>query len=1217
MRFLNKIILINSANVKYNEILLDGNVHFIGTQGAGKTTLLRPILFFYNADTQGLGIPPGKMPYSDYYFNKPNAYIIYEVARDDNKFCVVSYKSQRRVVFRFFDGEYKREYFVSESGEVPSSWDGIAVKLDEARVFYTKRKVEEHKEYRNIIYGNHDGKRSDLKKYSLLESRDYLYVPKTIQNVFLNSKMDAEFIKQTIIMSLENDIRINLNNYLHHLKDFETQLADIRKFKLPSTIAQARSIAELNFRIKILQNEKRSLAGELSLVLQQNSKEEPKLKTAHDKGTANKTKLQSSINELDSAFKSAKQDLDSKISVLKRDIELTGQKAEYYEKIGIETIIERVSKKEQITKTQEKLQAEDTLLRSQFQEISQRFKSLLDNVHLNWNTYLNEYNSRVNAAESDFLRFKEAQRVKTDNWIKELRLAYKGRMQSANEEWEAQKSSVADLRVKLEAAKHAQLYEAEISGLRNSIKEHQQAIEKATLENGNLSSQVKNNQKAWELEEREIRSQAQKEIESVISKTDLITTRLIEIGEYIQNSTNSFYGWLSDHYPGWEETIGKVVDEKHILFNENLLPKLKEIGGSLYGVEVDLRDIKKKVKTVADYEFERDELNVRIQENDKAVSDIKGNLDNKLDSVKIKFSKLIRQSNETIKVNDYIITITQPKHDEAKLEHGKLLKRAADEKQLAIQAIQKTIAESGQLVTEAHDKVKALENQIDNEILTKEAEYSEFIKEQEQRKSQTLKNLSDERAIKEKEKEKRIDEIKKTEGDELASKGADSKRLSEINRLFKENKAELDFIESNRDTVSEYNKDKREYFDRLNEFIFQRDKLDQQLSDLGKKHTQKREELLVELAMINDTLAAIEVDLKKIKEDSDAFMNFESSDCHKSIQMDMTSINVNARSDKRAVAIIDQIKSIHYEKLNECFDTLRSTVTDFLGKFSDANVFKFNKQLTDNNSFLSFAEMLSDFVEENKIEKIEREVNERFALIIRTIGTETTDLVSAGGKIQKVVADVNRDFLKKDFAGVIKRIELKVDESKNEVVQLLLLIKKFNDDNSAQLGSPNLFSSDEHDKRNKEAIDLLKQFVKKIAELKRDYISLSDSFELKFRIEENLNDTGWVEKLSNVGSDGTDVLVKAILNIMLLNVFKEGASKHFKDFQLHCMMDEIGKLHPTNVRGIIRFANERNIILINSSPIENDALAFKHIYKLRKDDTGITRTNRILSQYSN
>jgi ABC-type phosphate/phosphonate transport system ATPase subunit len=47
MRYLNKIVFINSASVKYAEIELDGNVHLIGTQGVGKSTLLRAILFFW------------------------------------------------------------------------------------------------------------------------------------------------------------------------------------------------------------------------------------------------------------------------------------------------------------------------------------------------------------------------------------------------------------------------------------------------------------------------------------------------------------------------------------------------------------------------------------------------------------------------------------------------------------------------------------------------------------------------------------------------------------------------------------------------------------------------------------------------------------------------------------------------------------------------------------------------------------------------------------------------------------------------------------------------------------------------------------------------------------------------------------------------------------------------------------------------------------------
>ena len=52
MRYLNKIIFLNSAHVPYAEVKLDGNVHFIGTQGVGKSTLLRAVLFFCQIASQ-------------------------------------------------------------------------------------------------------------------------------------------------------------------------------------------------------------------------------------------------------------------------------------------------------------------------------------------------------------------------------------------------------------------------------------------------------------------------------------------------------------------------------------------------------------------------------------------------------------------------------------------------------------------------------------------------------------------------------------------------------------------------------------------------------------------------------------------------------------------------------------------------------------------------------------------------------------------------------------------------------------------------------------------------------------------------------------------------------------------------------------------------------------------------------------------------------------
>ena len=106
---------------------------------------------------------------------------------------------------------------------------------------------------------------------------------------------------------------------------------------------------------------------------------------------------------------------------------------------------------------------------------------------------------------------------------------------------------------------------------------------------------------------------------------------------------------------------------------------------------------------------------------------------------------------------------------------------------------------------------------------------------------------------------------------------------------------------------------------------------------------------------------------------------------------------------------------------------------------------------------------------------------------------------------------------------------------------------------------------------------------------------------------ENQKDTNWQEKLTDIGSEGTDILVKAMIYITLLYVFKEKVSKKFKDFQLHCIMDEIGRIHPKNVDSLIKYANERGIIMINGSPVENNALAYKHVYDFKKTKDSKTK----------
>jgi len=1225
MRYLNRIIFINSARVRYTEVNLNGNVHFIGTQGVGKSTLLRAILFFYNADTLGLGISRQKQSYVDYYFKDANAYIVYEVVRDDTVFCVVSYKSQHKVCFRFFDGEYRQEYFIKENGNVPESWEGVAERLDRNNIYYTKRKIDEYSTYRDIIYGNNRGLKNEYKRYSIIESKEYQYIPKTIQNVFLNSKMEADFIKQTIIMSLDNDVRIDLNQYAHHLNDFDKQLTDIRKFKYPSSITQADNISKLYVAIRGLEREKQQTIELLGKEIYKNEQLEPELKEKLEREKIQKSGLNEALQKTTDSYMAKEDKIKGDIRIQEENLRKVRELNIKYREKNIENLIERVEKRGSIEKELQNLYSEKDLLTSQFSEINRKYQALLEQADNQWKEYRNMKEADKNRFRSEFLDFQTNIRNQYEKKLSEIREEYKSALDEETERLDQKRIFTNNLKIEKERVTHTRFLENDIQQNASSLLSYTRLNEKLKAANEQAARETESLRKNWDFEQKELEGKNDRVVEKLNEQISILNKQIDEITFYIDNSKDSLYGWLTENYHGWEKTIGKVIDEKVVLFNSNLSPKMNKSNNTVYGVELDLEEVDKIVKTMDDYEREKSGLKEKTDELRREINNTHQTLEKNKENLKRKFQPKIREQNELIRRNEYSIEQNEQKKSQALVKEKQLESWAEQEKQAALDNLKIKIENAVNEELLVKEKINAIEEEESKQTKKIGRERDRKIKAEDERVNLQVTQIENEIDAEGEQVNIRKKEIGLQQENDLLSKGADTKRLSEIESETVLLNEELHFIEKNRDIVAEYRKDKREYIDRIDEFKQSKQKSERQLVSEKEKHEQLVEKITYDLDLVDQQIDQATDILKNIYEDNEALHNFKELEFYKSIAGSLESAIEEAKTveksvdtkfqDKSVKELIDRLKDIQYDKLTGRMNELRQTTTDFIAKFSDDNIFKFKKQLTDDSSFLDFAIMLSDFVEENKIGTIEKEVNERFSWIISTIAKQTTNLVEKSGEIQKVISKINDDFDKKNFMGVIKKIELKVDDSRNELVQILIQIKKHYDENPFAVGETNLFSGENQAKSNKKAVELLNQFTGKIGELKSDYITLADSFELKFRIVENDNDSGWVEKLSNVGSDGTDVLVKAMLNIMLLNVFKEGASRRFKDFKLHCMMDEIGKLHPNNVRGILKFANDRGIWLISGSPIENDALAFDHIYKLSKDNHSITRVKRIVTQY--
>ena len=244
MRYLNKVVLINSANIRYTELKCNGNIHFVGDQGTGKSSLLRVFLFFYNARKQKLGISDQMRSFDDFYLSNSNSYIIYEVCRDDEFFCIMLSKEAGRACYRFIDGAYERQWFVDEHNEVTDD-----ITLIRSRIKASKRtlssQVDQYNTYLDIIYGNNKSPNyREFRKFNLLESSSYKNIPLSIQNVYLNNGLSADTIKSAIIDSVEDQERLDFNLNIHrkNLSDFEKIYKDISCWRKEDFLACANKV---------------------------------------------------------------------------------------------------------------------------------------------------------------------------------------------------------------------------------------------------------------------------------------------------------------------------------------------------------------------------------------------------------------------------------------------------------------------------------------------------------------------------------------------------------------------------------------------------------------------------------------------------------------------------------------------------------------------------------------------------------------------------------------------------------------------------------------------------------------------------------------------------------------------------------------------------------------------------------------------------------------
>ena len=1199
MRQLSKVIFINSAGIRYGEVRLDGNVHLVGTQGVGKSTVLRAILFFYTGDKTRLGISREKKSFDDFYLPGADSYLAYEVETEFGAFTLLVFRRHARSVFRFIGAPFSRDWLVGEDGRVTADHSLIRQRLDGAPM---TRIVDEYQEYRDILYGNRAVTEKAFHPYCIMETAQYQNIPRSLQNVFLGAKVDADFIKDIIIRSLgDEDPGIDLVYFRGQLSEFEREYRDILQwFDKDKGEIKVRSLAdhliEEYRRLLYLDDELQTALLELRFARRRAEERIPLTEKEAEALEIQIDKHREKLAELSEKYRQELSGLDEELGIVKDALEKIPRLRKRYEALDIGRIIEEDGEEAALkAELDGERQLRERLMR-EYADISAHFADRESALKLGFEGWKAARGRRI-------VEIGESYNTQITRLMASTQEELSGIEESFAEREAAFQNQISDLKERIASAdkglavsSHLNPYQNEMDSVRTELarlRSEERALEASEKSaQAQVDAAVKDGQYAQDALSREYDGR----LEKMASGITVLDSQITDIEALLSSMEGSFIQWLSLHKPDWEGNIGKVADEKALLYSKKLFPSEGK-GESLFGVDIDLSSLKTKVRTPEELMKEKLKLEKERASLNAGRENLLAEKEAELQALKKKWGvkiKALREELSGIRTAGLMLPAkltaaegrkalyeqkTLEAREEAKARFQEEIRTLTSERVLSEDALKKLLLEkAGECARARENEARHRQSLFQQRNQAQSAVESE-IKARELELASSLKALNAER------------------DKALSGEGADTRALERCEGAIRALEGRLEAIGQNKETLFRYRQDKENYFDRKEGFTSQKKALEGKKAGLQDRYNLKRRKVEDALNTALEALRLLKDELKTLREGLESARNFEEN-----CPLPLLPEAREAETDKTCRQLIDQIhKTLSDRRSTE--NSFRDSVTAFTGCFSPGNVFGFRTDNRTDEDFRAFAAQLEEFIGNDKIEEFRRRTSGHYADLLLRISHEMDEVSRHSSEVAGIVRDINFDFKEKNFIGAVRSIELRTVPSPGRLVVLLQEIKQFVGDHGFGMGEVNLFGADKRDQVNTGAVEFLLELARQLGteHLGSARLTLGDTFEMQFRIRENDNDTGWVEKISSVGSDGTDVLVKAMVNIMLINVFKERVSGRFKDFRLHCVMDEIGKLHPRNIKGILDFAGARNIFLVNGSPVPYNVADYKHTYLLTKE----------------
>lgn len=1212
-RILNRIVEINIANVKYADIELCGNTCFVGTNNYGKTSLQRAILFFYSANSRGLGIAQSQKSFEEHYFRYENSFLIYEIDTEDKPFCVIVYR-HNKLVFRFMDAPYNPDFFLNANDEALKIKEVIS--NVEKRGIYISNQIDTFERYRNIIYGTETDKQ--LSKFHLLKGNEkYQNIPKSITNVFLSSKnsIDSRFIKDFIANSLTTEnSSIKLEQVERQLRQFNEKYNDIETYLKKESQQLVELIDKKYDQVHMLKGSQMELADKLGSSLRFAETQNETIRDAAKQKEEELEKLTESHEELKTNIEEKQKDIREEIGYYDRTIREANKKLKEYKEKNIEQAVEKNAEREKLQVELNIARREYESLTSNVSSIELKYSSLIEQLRNDKAAYINKINTKTSEV---FNHYNELQLLQKNEYNKkdgELREKRDNTLEEVTSEITSKQIEFNELKSEEKVIRNTRFYENEIKNLEQELAELRAVNYKNKSERAIKQNLIQTLQREWEQTEAKLKGSLSNQVNKINNEIIKLKTEIKEVESKLEVQHDAFYGYLEKNVKDWHTTIGKVVNEK-LLFRTDLTPEYKEEAvKTLYGINLNLESVDVVSKSIEEYQFEKNERLAQIRDLEESLNQFQISNNEEKALAADKFGKQLGELKEEVKVLAYSLELAEKRERKLIEELEEWKQKAGNEVETSLSGNRQKLNLIEEELAILNKKKNTILNDFNVQIERLRVYNEERIAELKERQESEISEMEVEKKNQVKEFEEKEESLSKEKESSFKSKGVDSKQLKQVDNRIKEIQEELKEIEQYAQIVSDYLKDKRETFDKLpdliqkkEEFVKTANELAAQLEEATRKYNIKRMEL-------NKQKRAFDEELIEFNNG----INFYSNNFRETpVYAKYSDIIERAEPKRTNYNIMDLCTQLlkNDSHFNEEYGAFQRYVNEYAGKFRLDNHFNFViRNDATQGEYERFAQNLRSFINENKIELSIAETATQIGLVTDSIASKVKELSGQQDKITHIIGLIAEDFKKAEFeeSKLIEFIKIKIEESDNKVYKLLKKIEEFREEHGL-IYNEGLFNTDFATGQKREistrAVRLLEQLRSAIKEQDQEEIRLQDLFELKFNIKEGMNETGWTHKIDSIGSTGTDILVKAIIYITLLHVFiKESSHRSSKDFKVHCIIDEVGQISAHYLRELLKFAKNRNIMMINGLPNKSGLEShYRYTYQFRKEDNGNVR----------